>query len=122
MDVIEYTLKPVVLSSWIGEQPQKAAKTAKNTSAKQKFDLFRPLRKCLNNIDVRDLKLAHRLCQLIPAQCPFEREFKLLGRTLISIPPLCKLNPLYEELMTLRFRAICYLADECGEDISTYLL
>ncbi len=122
MDVIEYTLKPVVLSSWIGNQPQKATKTAKKAPAKQTFDLFRPLRKWLNNIDVRDLKLAHRLCQLIPAQCPFEREFKLFGRTLISIPPLCKLNPLYEELITLRFRAICYLADECGEDISTYLL
>ncbi len=120
MDVIEYTLKPVVLSSWIGNQPQKATKTAKKAPAKQAFDLFRPLRKWLNNIDIHDLKLAHRLCQLIPAQCPFEREFKLLGRTLISIPPLCKLNPLYEELITLRFRAICYLADECGEDISTY--
>jgi hypothetical protein len=65
-------------------------------------------------------KLAHRLCQLIPAQCPFERDVKLFGRTLFHIPPMCKLNPLYEEVVALRFRALCYLADECGEDITAY--
>ncbi|MFY8175362.1 Mo-dependent nitrogenase C-terminal domain-containing protein, partial [Planktothrix agardhii] len=26
----------------------------------------------------------------------------------------------YEELVYLRFQALCYLADECGEDISAY--
>ncbi|MDY7024694.1 MAG: Mo-dependent nitrogenase C-terminal domain-containing protein, partial [Cyanobacteriota bacterium] len=38
----------------------------------------------------------------------------------IHIPPLCKLNPVYDELISLRFRALCYLADECGEDITPY--
>jgi hypothetical protein len=37
-----------------------------------------------------------------------------------NIPPMCKLNPLYEEVVGLRFRALCYLADDCGEDISQY--
>ncbi|MFO5437948.1 MAG: Mo-dependent nitrogenase C-terminal domain-containing protein, partial [Dolichospermum sp.] len=69
---------------------------------------------------VSDRQLAHRLCKLIPAQCPFERDIKLFGKTLFHIPPLCKLNPLYEELVGLRFRAMCYLADTCGEDISQY--
>ncbi len=41
-------------------------------------------------------------------------------RTLLSIPPLCKLNPLYEQVVGLRFRALCYLADECGEDVTPY--
>ena len=57
---------------------------------------------------------------MIPAQCPFERDVKVFGHTLFHIPPLCKLNPLYEEVVALRFRAMCYLADECGEDISAY--
>jgi len=33
---------------------------------------------------------------------------------------MCKLNPLYEEVVALRFRALCYLADECGEDVTCY--
>ncbi|MDE5116162.1 MAG: nitrogenase, partial [Trichodesmium sp. St2_bin2_1] len=28
--------------------------------------------------------------------------------------------PLYNELIHLRFRALCYLADVCGEDITSY--
>jgi hypothetical protein len=39
------------------------------------------------------------------------------GRKLAHIPPLCKLNPLYEQLVGLRFRSMCYLVDECGEAI-----
>ncbi|MBF2075739.1 MAG: Mo-dependent nitrogenase C-terminal domain-containing protein [Synechococcales cyanobacterium C42_A2020_086] len=81
---------------------------------------LRPLRNWLNNLSVENPWLAHKLCQLIPAQCPFERDVKLGGRTLFHIPPLCKLNPLYEEVVGLRFRALCYLADVCGEDISRY--
>ncbi len=85
-----------------------------------KIDLLKPLRHWLDSIDVRDRQFAHRICRTIPAQCPFERDIKLFGRTLIHIPPLCKLNPLYEEVVALRFRALCFLADECGEDISQY--
>lgn len=65
---------------------------------------------------------ARLICKLIPAQCPFEREFYLFGRRILRIPPLCKLNPFYEEFVGLRFRALCYLADECGEDISQFLV
>lgn len=89
-------------------------------SLKNKLDIFAPVRQILNNIDITDARLAHKLCRLIPTQCPFEREIKLFGRTIVSIPPLCKLNPLYEEVIGLRFRAMCYLADQCGEDVSFY--
>lgn len=85
-----------------------------------KFDLFKPLRQWLDNMQVKNPQLAHRICKLIPAQCPFERNIKLMGRTIIHIPPMCKINPVYEELVSLRFRALCYLADECGEDITAY--
>ncbi|NJR64144.1 MAG: nitrogenase [Leptolyngbyaceae cyanobacterium CRU_2_3] len=83
-------------------------------------NIFQPLRQWLDQLEVHDRKLAHRLAKLIPAQCPFERDIKFFGRTLAHIPPLCKLNPLYDQLVGLRFRALCYLADECGEDIQSY--
>ncbi|NEQ33821.1 MAG: nitrogenase [Leptolyngbya sp. SIO4C5] len=86
-----------------------------------KFDLLHPLRAWLDNLNVQRQTTARRLAKLIPAQCPFERDILLFGRKLGHIPPLCKLNPLYEELVSLRFRALCYLADECGEDISAYI-
>jgi hypothetical protein len=71
-------------------------------------------------MEVKDPKIARLLCRLIPSQCPFERDINLLGRTIAHVPPLCKLNPLYDQLVGLRFRALSYLADQCGEDISSY--
>lgn len=83
-------------------------------------DLLYPVREWLEGIEIHNRKLAHFLCKAIPAQCPFERDIKLFGRTLMHIPPMCKLNPLYEQVVTLRFKALCYLADECGEDVAVY--
>lgn len=85
-----------------------------------KFDPLRPIRQWLDQIVITDPKTARLICKLIPAQCPFERKITVFGHTLLRIPPLCKLNPLYEEVVSLRFRALCYLADVCGEDVSTY--
>jgi len=83
-------------------------------------DWFFPLRERLNRLQIRNESTAHLICRLIPMQCPFEQEIYLLGRKIGHIPPLCQLNPLYEELIGLRFRALCYLADECGKDVSGY--
>jgi len=85
-----------------------------------RFAPLRPLRNWMDSLVVEDSELAHLICRMIPAQCPFERRFTLLGRTVLYIPPLCKLNPLYEQFVGLRFRALCYLADVCGEDVSEY--
>ncbi|MGB5974094.1 MAG: Mo-dependent nitrogenase C-terminal domain-containing protein [Nodosilinea sp.] len=85
------------------------------------FDLFRPLRQWVSDLRVETPRRAHKVAELIPAQCPFERNVMMFGRSVAHIPPLCKLNPLYNELVELRFRALCYLADECGEDISAYI-
>jgi Mo-dependent nitrogenase C-terminus len=85
-----------------------------------KLDILLPVRQWLNNWKVSDPNVAHRICSLVPSQCPFERDIKLLGRTVAHIPPLCKLNPLFDEVVGLRFRALCYLADECGQDVSSY--
>lgn len=82
--------------------------------------LFNLIGQRIEGIEVRDAKLARLLCRLIPARCPFERTVQLFGHTLLQIPPLCKLNPFYEQLMVLRFRALSFLADTCGEDVAKY--
>jgi Mo-dependent nitrogenase C-terminus len=69
-------------------------------------------RQWIDNIEIRDRALARLLCQVIPVQCPFARDIIIFGRKIGRIPPLCKLNPLYEQLMGLRFRAACYLVEQ----------
>lgn len=87
---------------------------------KARFDFLEPLRKWLDSLEIQNPKFAHCIAKLIPADCPFERDIVLLGRKLAHIPPLCKINPLYEQLVSLRFRALCYLVEQCGEDIQSY--
>jgi hypothetical protein len=89
-------------------------------SSKQ-LDLLKPLRQWVAALRIESPDRAHQVARLIPAQCPFERDIFVFGRLVAHLPPLCKLNPLYNELVELRFRALCYLADECGEDISAYI-
>ncbi|HEY9908492.1 MAG TPA: DUF533 domain-containing protein [Thermosynechococcaceae cyanobacterium] len=79
-----------------------------------------PVRDWLDQMSIQDPKVARMLCRLIPPQCPFERDVTLFGHKVAHIPALCKLNPLYDQLVGLRFRALCYLADDCGEDVSSY--
>jgi hypothetical protein len=105
MNVANYTTKIGCLDSWFSERLP---------------DCWQPLRQWLNHLPIRDSRQAHHICRLIPAQCPFARQIQLFGRTLLTIPPLCQLNPLYTELIALRFRAMSYLADECGEDVGAY--
>lgn len=88
--------------------------------SKLQSTLLRPLRQWLDSIEINSPKSARLISQLIPAQCPFERDVKIFGHVVAHIPPLCKLNPLYEEFVSLRFRSLCYLVDECGEDIQSY--
>lgn len=80
-------------------------------------DYLFPLHQLLNNWEIRNQSTANLLCRLIPVQCPFERQIYLFGRKIGYIPPLCKLNPLYDEVVALRFRALCYLVDECGQEV-----
>ncbi len=83
------------------------------------FTLLNLVRQWLESIEVRDPKLARLLCKIIPARCPFERKIKF-NHTVFRIPPLCKLNPFYDQVVSLRFRCLSYLADECGEDVTLY--
>jgi tellurite resistance protein len=90
------------------------------TSPNVPLDVLKPMQEWLDHLDVNDPRLAHFLCNLIPAQCPFERDVTLFGHKLVHIPAMCKINPLYEQLVGLRFRALSYLVDDCKEDISKY--
>ncbi|MEA5514209.1 Mo-dependent nitrogenase C-terminal domain-containing protein [Nodularia sp. UHCC 0506] len=83
-------------------------------------NLLNPVRNWLDGMPVKNYRIAHVICQVIPCCCPFERNISLFGRT-FHIPPLCKLNPLYDEFVGMRFRALSYLADECGEDVTKYI-
>jgi hypothetical protein len=83
------------------------------------FNLLRWMQMQFDRIEIHNAQVARLLCQLIPAQCPFERDFKFKGHTILHIPPLCKLNPLYEQLVSLRFKCLSYLVDECGEDLTS---
>jgi len=82
--------------------------------------VLKPVQHWLDDLEIHDPRLARFLCKMIPPQCPFERDVVLFGRKIVHIPPMCKLNPLYEQLVGLRFRALSYLADDCGEDITPY--
>jgi hypothetical protein len=84
-------------------------------------DLLDPLKNWLDDMKIEDPRLARFICKMVPSQCPFERDIVLFGRKIVHIPPLCKLNPLYEQLVGLRFRSLSYLADDCQEDVSEYI-
>jgi hypothetical protein len=79
--------------------------------------LCQPIQVWLDKVEVTDPEAARLLYKIIPGQCPFERKVALFGQTLFNIPPLCKLNPFYDQLVAVRFRAMCYLVDECGESL-----
>ncbi len=134
MNLSDYRTPDLALSSWIwlskevvdqshstAEPPATLYRTAfVSPSLRPQFAPLQPLRQWLNQIEISSEAQAHRLCRAIPARCPFERQVRVFGRTILRIPPLCKLNPVYEEVVALRFRALCYLAEECGVDITPY--
>lgn len=106
-----YSLKP--------ENDEIAAELRSPTVGK--IDPLKPAREWLDQLEVHDPRLARFVCKLIPSQCPFERDVVLFNKKLVRIPPMCKINPLYDQLVGLRFRALSYLADDCGEDVTPLL-
>ncbi|MBW4696453.1 MAG: Mo-dependent nitrogenase C-terminal domain-containing protein [Aphanocapsa lilacina HA4352-LM1] len=75
-----------------------------------------PVRKLQQWLDAyvfTDKQTARLVCRLIPATCPFARRVRLFGRV-FAIPPLCKINPVYEQLAHLRIRAVTYLDPDPG--------
>jgi hypothetical protein len=91
----------------------------KSTKGSLKRVIQRLIQPALNRIETNNPKTARLICSLIPANCPFERDVVVLGHK-FHIPAMCKLNPAYEQLVELRFKALTFLADECGEDVTPY--
>jgi Mo-dependent nitrogenase C-terminus len=87
---------------------------------KTSLSILQSLRNKIDTIEFKSPQSARLASKLIPAQCPFARDIKLFGKRVAHIPPLCKLNPFYEQLVGLRFRALCFLVDQCGEDIQAF--
>lgn len=73
--------------------------------------IFNHLNYYIAEFEIQNTEIAKLLTKLIPDSCPFERDIRLFGHTVFHIPPLCKLNPLYESLMILRFRALTLLSE-----------
>ena len=107
--VFDANVVPVVGTPLSSRLPQPHHKT-----------VLQPVKDWLDGWEIHDPRLAHFVCKVIPPQCPFERDIVLFGRKIVHIPAMCQINPLYEQLVGMRFRALCYLADECKEDVSTY--
>lgn len=85
------------------------------------LNILQLLRSNIDKIEFKNPQSARLVSKVIPTQCPFARDINLFGKKVAHIPPLCKLNPFYEQLVYLRFRALCYLVDQCGEDIQAYV-
>lgn len=124
MDIIDYSLSNILLENFDSKSKKLSQNKIQNQLKKKftlnKINFLSTLKNWLNNLEIKSPVLAHRICQLIPTQCPFEREISLFGIRILNIPPLCKINPFYDELVFLRFRAMSYLADECDQDVSIY--
>lgn len=90
-----------------------------STSQLPRPDLLAPIRRWIDRIEIRSPRLAHLICKLIPCTCPFEHQFSIFGH-FFHTPPLCELNPFYNEFVFLRFRALNYLADR-GENVEKYI-
>lgn len=75
------------------------------------------VRKWLQSLEINNYKIAKLFCTIIPAHCPFQREIKIFNHILLRIPPLCKLNPFYEELIALRFKSLSYLANQPSNNL-----
>lgn len=89
-------------------------------SPSPQLELLTAVRRWIDRLEVRSPRFAHLICRLIPCTCPFESRFTLLGQA-FYVPPLCKLNPFYQEILALRLRALTYLADDRGEDVTKYI-
>ena len=94
--------------------------TSKTNPQGKRIDILKPVRYWIDQVQVANPRTAHIICRVIPSHCPFERDIALFGTT-IHIPALCRINPVYDEVVSLRLRALTYLTDDCGEDVADYI-
>lgn len=116
MSIIDYLFSEIVLENQMNYSQDLSIKSRWHLPRFefkwQRIDLLLPIKNWLDTIQIKNSITAHRLNNLIPAQCPFSRKITIFNHTILTIPPLCKLNPLYDNLMALKFRCLTYLAEE----------
>lgn len=120
LDSLRYTIQPDEEASAADAVASPLAPDGLKSPKHSVIDPLRPVKDWLDDVEIHDPSVARFLCKMIPPQCPFERDVVLFGKKIVHIPPMCKLNPLYEQLVGIRFRALSYLADDCGEDVTPY--
>ncbi|MGG6293061.1 Mo-dependent nitrogenase C-terminal domain-containing protein [Leptolyngbya sp. AN02str] len=121
LDSLRATLAQVRSATETGMSAPAGNSQGFDAPAEHYVPVLAPVQEWLDGLEIHDPRLARFLCKMIPPQCPFERDVVLFGKKVVHIPAMCKLNPLYEQLVGLRFRSLSYLADECGEDVSPYV-
>ena len=115
-------LKSLEATLWHPEQSQEATSAGETLQPPAPhLDILNPVKHWLDGMEIKDPRVARFVCKMVPSQCPFERDITLFGHKVVHVPPMCKLNPLYEQLVGLRFRSLSYLADECHEDVSKFI-
>jgi Mo-dependent nitrogenase C-terminus len=115
-------LKSLESTLWNPDIVRETETKDKEPTQKEKdLDLLQPVKKWLDGIEIHDPRVARFICKMVPSQCPFERDIVLFRKKIVHIPPMCKLNPLYEQLVGLRFRSLSFLADDCQEDVTPYI-
>ncbi|MEO1296092.1 MAG: Mo-dependent nitrogenase C-terminal domain-containing protein [Cyanobacteria bacterium J06636_16] len=67
------------------------------------------IRRWISAIEVHHVFIARWICRLIPNTCSATHDVRLFGRTVLSVPSLCRFNPFQDELTDLRFRAADFL-------------
>ena len=68
-----------------------------------------PLKHWLNGLDLGDERISSFIAHLIPFPYPFGRNINLFARKLVQIPPMSKINALFDQLVSLRFRCLGHL-------------
>lgn len=74
-----------------------------------KLDPLVPVRRWLAALEIPSRSVAELICRWVPNTCSAGYSLRWQGRIWLHLPPLCKLNPLHEELLDLRFRAADFL-------------
>lgn len=90
------------------------------TTSSSQQDLLAGLRNWIDGIEICDRRTAVWICRLIPSSCPLERDINLFGRQ-FHIPALCQINPVYDQVVALRDRAVTHLVEVWEEDGTQYL-
>ncbi len=107
----EYLASPLLIPFGLPDEEEQRRR-------RRTVDMLAPFRNLIDQLEFHEgmENLALEVVSRIPARCPFERNVGNLFR----IPPLCKLNPLFEELVSLRFRALVFLEHQ-GENVERFV-